>query len=66
MRDKKLTEWCNSDLKAAEAYWPMHSLTENTESIVLFAYCCGMNRKQSKYDCTPRLSAIQIKFQDHS
>ena len=44
----------------------MHSITENTESIVLFAYCCGMNRKQSKYDCTPRLSAIQIKFQDHS
>ena len=65
IRDKKLTEWCNSDLKAAEAYWPMHSLNENTESIVLFAYCCGMNGTQSKYDCTQRLSAIQIKFHDH-
>ena len=44
MRDKKLTEWCNSDLKAAEANWPMHSLTENTESIVLFAFWMEHNQ----------------------
>ena len=66
MRDKKLIEWCNSDLKVAEAYWPMHSLTENNESIVIFAYCSNMSGTQWKYDCTPRLSAIHIKFHDHS
>ena len=63
---EKLTEWCSSDLRAAEAYWPMHSLTENNESTVMFAYRSNMNGTQPKYDCTPQLSAIQIKFHDHS
>ena len=66
LRAEKLTEWCSSDLRAAKAYWLMHSLTENNESIVMFAYRSNMNGTQSKYDCTPQLSAIQIKFHDHS
>ena len=66
LRAEKLTEWCSSDFRAAEAYWPMHSLTQNTESIVLFANCSSMNGTQSKYDCTPQSSAIQIKFHDLS